>query len=378
MKKITLIKSFLHQIGGVEKNVWHIAEAFAKRGWQPSILTTQWKEGSVDGIQIRSFFIKKNLPNFYKLLRFDALSTAFLQKSDSSVILGMDRTTYQTHLRAGNGSHRAFLDIRKKNEGFFKKASFLCNPLHKSALYLEKKAFTSPILRKLIVNSHMVKKEILHYYDVPDKKIVVIHNGVEWNELETPFSQTFNSKRNELKKRHLSADKFYLLFMGNGYARKNLITVLQALSILQKKFIHLFVVGKEKNLNFYKKVAKKLGVNSQITFCGSQKKVSLYYQICDSLILPTLYDPFANVTLEALSMGLSIITSKNNGAHEILQPFHGKTIQNPLDAEEIAFALEKLLQKRKTDKSASLIRESVQTFDYSIQLDSLLDTCIHE
>jgi UDP-glucose:(heptosyl)LPS alpha-1,3-glucosyltransferase len=42
------------------------------------------------------------------------------------------------------------------------------------------------------------------------------------------------------------------------------------------------------------------------------------YAAADVFLLPTLYDPFANVTLEALAAGLPVITSAQNGAAEIL------------------------------------------------------------
>jgi UDP-glucose:(heptosyl)LPS alpha-1,3-glucosyltransferase len=42
------------------------------------------------------------------------------------------------------------------------------------------------------------------------------------------------------------------------------------------------------------------------------------YAAADVFLLPTLYDPFANVTLEALAAGLPVITSAQNGASEII------------------------------------------------------------
>ena len=43
------------------------------------------------------------------------------------------------------------------------------------------------------------------------------------------------------------------------------------------------------------------------------------YAAADVFLLPTLYDPFANVTLEALAAGLPVITSAQNGASEIIE-----------------------------------------------------------
>jgi UDP-glucose:(heptosyl)LPS alpha-1,3-glucosyltransferase len=44
------------------------------------------------------------------------------------------------------------------------------------------------------------------------------------------------------------------------------------------------------------------------------------YASADAFLLPSLYDPFANVTLEAMSAGLPVITTRDNGACEAIQP----------------------------------------------------------
>ena len=43
-----------------------------------------------------------------------------------------------------------------------------------------------------------------------------------------------------------------------------------------------------------------------------------FYQMADALVIPSFYDPFANVTVEALAMGLFVLSSKHNGGPEIL------------------------------------------------------------
>ena len=66
-------------------------------------------------------------------------------------------------------------------------------------LAIEKASFTHPSLKRLIVNSHLVKKEVLEYYDVNPQKIDIVHNGVEWNEKEAPFASWLSSKEQQCK-----------------------------------------------------------------------------------------------------------------------------------------------------------------------------------
>lgn len=59
-----------------------------------------------------------------------------------------------------------------------------------------------------------------------------------------------------------------------------------------------------------------LGIADRVRFLGERSDLPSVYQAVDGMLLPTRYDPFANVTLEAAAAGLPIITSAANGAAE--------------------------------------------------------------
>jgi len=61
-----------------------------------------------------------------------------------------------------------------------------------------------------------------------------------------------------------------------------------------------------------------LGLESILFFMGERKDVNYFYSVADFVILPTKYDPFSNVILEAMSFKNIVITTTDNGAHEIL------------------------------------------------------------
>ena len=89
------------------------------------------------------------------------------------------------------------------------------------------------------------------------------------------------------------------------------------------------------------------------------------------------YDPFANVTVEALCMGVFVVSSKTNGGHEILQPENGTIIDSLHDPESIAAALEYAMAHPKTDLSARQIRESVKHLDFENQLSLLTEKVLY-
>jgi UDP-glucose:(heptosyl)LPS alpha-1,3-glucosyltransferase len=75
---------------------------------------------------------------------------------------------------------------------------------------------------------------------------------------------------------------------------------------------------------------------------GVQKHTLPFYQIADALLLPTLYDPFANVILEAMSCGLPVITSATCGGAEFIT--RGKTgfVTDALDISTLTDAIHAL------------------------------------
>jgi len=88
---------------------------------------------------------------------------------------------------------------------------------------------------------------------------------------------------------------------------------------------------------------------------GPVTDVEKYYCAGDLFIFPTIYEPFSNVCLEAMASGLPVITSRINGASEVLEEGkNGYIIENPIDPVEIA---------KKTQRGFKLDRRLVQNFN---------------
>ncbi len=363
--KIALLKSRAKTEGGLEKYAKRIASAFSMAGHEVFLLTTG-SSAPTHGIA----FPVCRWPGFLRLEQYDRCVRRWLEKHPADLIFGMDRNRIQTHLRLGNGVHAAFLKSRIAAEGRFKYASCLLNPLHRKILELEEAAFTHPGLKKIFVNSHMVRSDLLSHYAADPAKIEVVHNGVEWTEMGVPFA-SWREGRAELCARFgLDPEAFHLLFVGNGYQRKGLEPLLKALALLKRQDVHLSVIGKEKNLSRF----QKLAANCRVRFFGPQEKMAPFYQLADAIAIPSYYDPFANVTLEALCFGVFVFSSKTNGGREILTAETGAVIEDLSRPESIASLLE--TAPRKTTESATRIRNAAARFDFPGQLAKLIDGCL--
>ena len=377
MKHVAILKSHLAAGGGLEKYTLRLAQAFAKKGCRVSILTSK-KCTEVESSQ--SFNIIK-LPatskiGFRHLWQYDQLCQQWIKDQAPDIIFGMDRNTNQSHYRAGNGVHAEYLQKRCKTDSFLKQLTYSINPLHRSILKIEKSAYENPNLEVLFTNSSMVQEEILKHYQVDPNKIKVVHNGVEWHDMQPAFAEWPSQQAQILQNLGLDPSAFQFLFIGKGFRRKGLAYLLKALSHLKERHVQLSVVGEDKKIRAFKAMAESLGIQQRVKFFGHRNDVIKFYQACDVLTIPSTYDPFANVTIEALAMGLFVVSSKTNGGSEILTPSTGIVIENLFSEESVLAALQEALKHSKTPISARKIRDSVMSMDFDQQLIKIVDTTL--
>lgn len=379
-KTIVFFKRDLTATGGLEKHTWLLAKAFFHKGYLPHILTEKTKDLSSLDFPIT---IDQHLsPSFsfrsQKIKSFDRFCCHYQKKHPSKIAFGLDRTSSQTHLRAGNGVHAAFLEHISYHQPFFRSALYKIHPFHRTILSIEKQAFEDPKLKKLFTNSHMVKKEILRFYDTDPSKIEVIHNGVEWLGMKKGFDLWPEEKSLFLQSNPILCNRFHFLFVGHGFRRKGLEALLYALSRLKNKDFFLSIVGKDKRQPYFESLTKQLGLEEHVRFWGYRQDVLKFYQCADALVIPSFYDPFANVTVEALAMGLNVISSSTNGGAEVLSSQNGIVVDSIRDLDAFAHALAKIMEKPKTLSQSITIRNSIKELDFSHQLSTLIDKTLED
>lgn len=368
MKHVVLLKSKAQQQGGLEKAASRIANAFVEKGARLSLLTTGPEQQKATNISIIPFQTVR-WPSFIRMEQYDRQVQEWIRHEKPDLVFGMDRNRFQTHFRAGNGVHISYLKSRVLTEGKWKYYSCMINPMHRKILEMEKAALENPKLKKVIANSYMVRDQILEHYNLDEKKIVVIHNGVEWQELQ----RSYNERDKKIAEQFgLHPETFHFLFIGNGYLRKGLKVLLEAISQIRQKDFHLTVIGKDNHIDWFKNYAVRLGLKDKVRFFGPLNHITPFYQFADALVIPSFYDPFANVTIEALAMGLCVVSSKHNGGHEVLTDENGVIIENLMHLDSVVAALCECLSRKLIP---SQIRNSVRDLDFSKQLDLLMKVC---
>jgi UDP-glucose:(heptosyl)LPS alpha-1,3-glucosyltransferase len=115
----------------------------------------------------------------------------------------------------------------------------------------------------------------------------------------------------------------------------------------------------------YERLVRKLGIADRVIFQGFGGDMRQAYFAADFLVHPTFYDPCSLVVLEALACGLPVITSRYNGAAELLNPQSaGIVIDDPHDHESLARAIKTLLDPHQRHIASQAAREAAGRWNF--------------
>jgi len=179
------------------------------------------------------------------------------------------------------------------------------------------------------------------------RKITVIPNGVDTTRFNPDLRKRYRVAIRETYA--VPHDVPLLLFAAHNFKLKGLRQGLEGMAkyIKRGKNCMLLVAGKGKKKQ-YRSIIEKLGLTEKVIFAGSVNDMAPLLGAADLLLHPTFYDPCSLVVLEALGIGTPVVTTKYNGASELLAG-HGAGIvlNDPRKTNEIADALELILHPKK-------------------------------
>ena len=173
--------------------------------------------------------------------------------------------------------------------------------------------------KKIIAVSEHTKQDLLKLYRVPEKKIRVIHLGVN------PLFHYIEDGhlRKEFREKHMLTLP-YLLYTGNWRDHKNLTNLIRAFGILKRKFHipHLLVItGKDDPWypEVKKAVAEENLLAGQVRFTGilPREDLPLLYNCASLYVFPSLYEGFGLPALESFACGTPVCAAKTSSLPEV-------------------------------------------------------------
>lgn len=314
--KLALIRRQFAAVGGAELYLQRLLAGLVEAGHEIHLYAESW-QGAHPGVIMHEVPVKAG--RALRPVVFAEAVARQLQGTDYDVVFSLERTVAQDVYRAGDGVHRVWLEQRKRYASWWRRPLVGLGAFHANMKALEARTFDPANTRHIIVNSDMVRQEILQHFSFPAERIHLVRNGVQTSRFQSADREGTRARFG------FKADDFVLLFVGSGWERKGLNFLLKLMRRWQKTEpqVKLLVVGKGR-------VTGKLPPN--VHLAGPMKQVEDAYAAADLMTFLPIYEPCANVIAEALASGLPVITSRSNGASELIQPgINGTVLDDPAD-----------------------------------------------
>jgi UDP-glucose:(heptosyl)LPS alpha-1,3-glucosyltransferase len=346
--KIALSFPECNRRGGVERIIYECAKFLAGRGHDVTVFANVFeKNGAAIGyhhVEMRSAL---------KVLRPVAFHDACAR--------AMSGTAFDAHGSFGcvcpeggvywaQSVHAAWLEkareLRKPLTPAWWKQHL--NPAHPMLLKLEKRHFSKGGYKKIIALTEEVRGDLHRHYGVPMEDMVVVPNGYAPEEFNVGRARTMRDHvRGELG---FSPDTKVVVFVANELERKGLPALLRAVEGMKDDRVRILVAGRMAPPE-----------HPLIKYVGSTNEVMRYYAAADVFALPTLYEAWGLVIVEAMAAGLPVLTSRLAGASIAVQEgVTGNLLEDPRDELEISRKLQPLLNGEHASPEA--ISESVREY----------------
>lgn len=309
--RLAIVRQKYRPDGGAERFISRALEALEDGSLELNIITRSWQGEPKPDWHLHICNPKK-WGRISRERGFAQAARACWQREEFDIVQSHERIAGCDIFRAGDGVHRVWLEQRARIVSPLQRMLTGLSAYHRYVMAAEEEMFRSPSLKKIICNSVMVKNDIIRCFQVPEEKFAVIYNAIDCQRFEPATPAERQQSRAQL---NLPAEAKVFIYVGSGFERKGLHASITALAATDA---HLIVVGQDKQQSRYVSLARSLGCETRVHFVGVQHNVIPYYHAADGLMLPTLYDPFPNVILEAMACGLPVITSFTCGGAEFI------------------------------------------------------------
>lgn len=258
--------------------------------------------------------------------------------------------------------------------------SGLRRPLNRMATGLNpKRQFVGAVEREMLTHdgsqatvlcvSDMVKQTARMHYGLPEDRLIILFNAIDPARFDPSAKPgAGQALRQQL---NLGPEKVVALIVAQDFHRKGVRPAIEAIARVADPRLVLVVVGKP-DPREYRELAVSSGVADRVIFAGPAADTYPCYQAADFFVLPTWHDPCSLVVLEALAMGLPVISTVYNGACETMsEGTHGFVVKDPADAATLADAMRTLCDDDRRRRMAQACLALRPALAYENHLDQL-------
>ena len=363
--------------GGCETYIADLTRRLVADGHDVHLYACQWDAAALPRELTCHKLTAPRGPRFLRPWQFGHACLRELHRNDHDVSVGFDKTWGQDVLYPQGGLHAASADhnIRKHPSGwlrFLARAAKQFDPAARSFRRLEQRQYLGPDRPIVVVNSDMVRAHFRQYYGIPSDRIHVVHAAIDPNRFHA--SDRLKIRQEWRCRWGIAPDDTVALFVAMNYRLKGLEPLLHAVGLVPDGIpFRLIVVGHPRTSR-YERLARRLGISDRVVFHGFSAETRNAYFAADFLVHPTFYDPCSLVALEALACGLPVVTTRYNGASELLDPPHdGLVIDDPHDHPCLAECLVKMFDRDYRANASRAARETASRWTFELHYRRMIE-----
>ena len=298
--KIAILTNTLDS-GGAEVVAVNLANAFAQQGYQTDLVVFKGRGPLSQRISkdVKVHFLEVTRTRYI----FIKLHRIINQKIKPDIVI--------SNMHNSNMVLATTCFLKKSFKVCFREASIFTWLSEKPKLfrffYLKLICFFYKKSDIIIANSTETKNDLIRFGIAKRKKIVVIDNPIE-------FKLSENLKNNFESSQH-HTNKFTFVFVGRLVKDKNCDKLIEGFAKVKSvnSDCRLLVLGDGPEASVLKKLAIDLGISSDVKFLGNVDNVADYLYKADLFVLPSRYESFGNVIVEAVVAGLPLLINDCDG-----------------------------------------------------------------
>ncbi|WP_420550147.1 glycosyltransferase family 4 protein [Litorivicinus lipolyticus] len=343
MRKVAIVRRFYGVDGGAQKAVERMLLALGDSDYQVTLVC----ESAPDSWTGPVLQIHTRGSRTARLRGFVEKAQALLAEHQFDLVQSHEWVPGADIYRLGDGLHSEWLErlqassttrLHRVAEWLRSKDSF-----HRLVCRLERECVTGRASTKFICNSQLISNSLrARYPSVQAGQVFIVRNVCPW------ISRRLDSK----------SSRPVIGFAGSGWRRKGLMLVIEALVELPN--YRLVIVGKDKQHAIYRRRVAELGLSERVDFMGVVEDMRVFYSKISVLVHPALYDPFPNVTMEAIGLGIPCVVSKFTGTADFAECSF--VAVSGLDPQLLAMAVRQLV--------VDYEQRSADAIDFASQYDS--------
>jgi glycosyltransferase involved in cell wall biosynthesis len=171
----------------------------------------------------------------------------------------------------------------------------------------------------ILTVSDASKRDILHLFNIPPEKIVVIYNAIDAHFSVTPPADAVGRVRERYQLNHR-----FVLYVGNIKPHKNLVRLIEAFNELRTgelEDLKLLIIGDEiSKLPALRRAVHRHKLHKHVRFLGyvPDDQLAVLYRLAAVFAFPSLYEGFGLPPLEAMASGTPVVVSNVSSLPEVV------------------------------------------------------------